>query len=82
MTISEKVLYLFETMSFLSFIRDRLQNTHYFSSLVWQSLSEMVTYGEPRLSFLPRHREFRILKYIEYHSSLHNRQPQLVNNPG
>jgi hypothetical protein len=67
MTISEKILYLFETMSFLAFIRDRLQNTHCFLSSVWQSISEMVTYGEPILSFLPRHRELRILRYSEYH---------------
>jgi len=92
MTISGKVVYLFETMLFLSFIQEQVRNTHAFSSFVWQSLSEMVTHGEPMLTFLPRHREFRILMFSEYHccpatksrtiDTLHNRQSQLVNNPG
>ena len=64
----------------------------FFSSFAWQILSEMVTYGEPMLSFLQRHRELRILKYCENHwcpatkrrtiDTSHNHQPQLVNNPG
>jgi hypothetical protein len=67
MSISERVLNLFENMSFKSIVRDRFQNAHCFLSFIWQNLFEMVTNGELMLSLLPCHREFRILEYSESH---------------
>ena len=79
-------------MPFLSFFQGHLLKRSSIATLVWHSFSEMVTYGEPMLTLLQRHRDIRILKYSENHccpatkrrtiDTSHNRQPQLVNNPG
>ena len=71
MIISEKVFFLYKTLSFRPIIQGNSSNIHGIIHL-FSVFSLMGTNGEVMLSPLPCHREIRILEYNESLSSLHN----------